>query len=337
VNRPPAAAFFVFGLEKETTAMRLATYLACFILLPAQITRADVKIPAAGEHQGAGEVRAVAQQLVDLLASRAAELSPLETAMANSNLGVIYQDLGDSIRAEHAYLRARAILEPENSRAEYRTLWARTLNNLASMYVETGQYGKAERLVATVEKSEALDQDDAARLRGTMAGLHRVRGRLREAEEGYLSLLAWWEKKGNHREGAIVMNNLGVLSFDRNDPRTAAARFREAVELWRRTGNGEHPASMIATANYGSSLLATGKAREAVELLGKAVSMARHWHGDAAPVTAQITTLWAHALEANGEKTHARKIRTELKNVRSFVPVNPGQHTVDILDLAEEK
>jgi tetratricopeptide (TPR) repeat protein len=319
-------------LNQERTAMRPAIYLAFVISLPAQ--RPEVNIPAAGETHDAGELPAIERKLIQLLADPTAHLDTYQTAMANSNLGVIYQDLGDAVRAERAYLKARDILEPGIDNAGHRVLWARTLINLASMYIETGQYGKAERLVKVLRKTDGLEPDDVARFRGTVASLHRVRGRLRESEDEYLSLLTYWEQKGSYRDAAVVMNNLGVLSFDRNDPRTAAKRFRQAVDLWRRTGTAEHPASMIAVANCGTALLATGEPREAVEMLGKAAALARRWHGEAAPVTTHITSMYARALDANGEKKQARRIRTELKNVKSLVPVNPGRHSVDILDLA---
>jgi tetratricopeptide (TPR) repeat protein len=292
-------------------------------------------IPARADARSATELRAVEVRLLQLAADPAAlHHDPFQMALVYSNLGVVYADLGEAIRAESSYLKARTLLEPENANPVYRQLWARTLNNLASMYLETGQYGKAERILALLRPVDLPEGDDKARIRGTEAGLHRVLGHIREAESAYLSLLEYWQRKQNHGEAAVVMNNLGAVALDRGDPRTGAARFREAMELWNRSGVGDHPTSLVAATNYGSALFLIGKKREARDRLHDAMLRAVHWHGPAAPITAQITAMYAAALEANGDKKEARRILAEAKSTASaLAPADPAAHTIDVLDL----
>src|SRR3712207_4159706 len=91
--------------------MRFAMYVASVALLSAQATQPNVSIPAP-ELQTADELRKLEKQLMALLSDPGALADDnFQKALAWSNLGVICQDLGNSTRAEQAYLRARAILE----------------------------------------------------------------------------------------------------------------------------------------------------------------------------------------------------------------------------------
>jgi tetratricopeptide (TPR) repeat protein len=313
--------------------MRFAIYVLFAALIPAQTL---TETPAPADLHKVDDLRSLERQLLELLADAdALKNDPLRNAMANSNLGVIYQDLGEHRKSERYYIRARALLESQQSSPEQQTLWARTVSNLASLYVEMGQTGKAERLLDALRKANLPEGDDTARMRGTVAGLYLVRGRARQAEELYLSLLKYWEQKPNYRDAAVVLNNLGVLAFQRNDPRTAVGRFRQAVEYWRRAASEDHPSSITARANYGSALLATGDRTQALEVLKTALTQAKAWHGDTAAITGQITALYAEALEASGEKKEARRKREEAKSIVSALAASdPAAHTVDILDLA---
>jgi tetratricopeptide (TPR) repeat protein len=305
--------------------MRAAIILAFTALLSAQSPK---MVPGRADARSAAELLAVEKQLLGLVENpAAAQQDPFRTALVHGNLGGIYSDLGDAQRAERSYLKARSVLEGANRTPEIRTLWARTLNNLASMYLETGQYGKAERVIDLLRTAEVTDEEDRVRIKGTEAGLHRVLGRSREAEEAYLALLRYWEAKNNFREAAIIMNNLGAVSMDRHDPRTAASRFRQSIDLWRRaSGGADLPPSLVAVANYGAALLVTGNKKQARDLLREAMYRAIEWHGNGAPATVQITAMYAAALEATGEKKEARRILAEVKGTSAAFA--PTDHTV---------
>jgi hypothetical protein len=78
--------------------------------------------------------------------------------------------------------------------------------------------------------------------------------------------------------------------------------------------------------------MSIGERKSALQVLGTAAAHARQWHGAAAPITAQIALLYAAALEASGDRKHARTLRQEAGAITSSSP-KPAAHTVDILDL----
>jgi tetratricopeptide (TPR) repeat protein len=273
------------------------------VFVPLLSAQSTSDIPGRADARNAAELHAVENQLLRLAANPGEmQNDPFRMALVHGNLGVVYSDLGDVLRAESSYLKARTLLESAGNTPPTRSLWARTLNNLASMYIETGQYGKAERLVAILRTADPPEEDDRARIRGTEAGLRRVLGRTREAEAAYFDLLRYWEGKKNYHEAAIVMNNLGAVAMDLRDTRAAAQRFRQSLDFWRRALGNEHPASLVAVANYGAALLLTGQKAKARDLLREAVSRATEWHGSGAPITGQVTAMYAAAVEETGDK-----------------------------------
>lgn len=313
--------------------MRFLICLISVMLLSGQNKPLTTSVPDAQRTYNAGDVRGAERQLLDILANaKKMGYGPFEVALVHSNLGVMYQDVGRARDAERCYLKASALLDADMT-GDARTLWVRTVTNLASLYTENGQIGKAQRLLDRITKAESLSADDAARIQGTVASVDMVRGRKREAEEKFLTLFAYWERTGNPRAAAIIMNNLGVLAIERKDYQTAVERTRRAVELWQQALGPDHPAAVIATANYGSALLVSGRRAEAVDLLRRALEVVRQYPGDATPVMAQMSRLYAAALDANGERKLAKQVRAEAERLGAALSAtDPARHTVDVLD-----
>lgn len=114
-----------------------------------------------------------------LTAALALDPPPTARAAILQNLGLIYHELGKYQQAETCFRQALDAWKRAPAPDELKTF--RTLNNLATHYIETGQYGKAERL-------------------GLEAYVPRIRGRGDSARD-----LAW------------LFGNLGVLSQSRGD------------------------------------------------------------------------------------------------------------------------
>ena len=82
--------------------------------------------------------------------------SPLMAATLN-NLGLVYEALGDALKAERSFMRSVAILKSRSDVTERDR--ARPLNNLAILYLELGVEHKLKdlRLEELAEKLETLE------------------------------------------------------------------------------------------------------------------------------------------------------------------------------------
>ena len=106
------------------------------------------------------------------------------------------------------------------------------MGNLAVLYIETGQFGKAERLDLRSLTSRAsewkLDDADVAWLLATLGMLEYRRARYAEAERHQEAALAIWERlapKG--RKTAQILNNLGLVQ-------TKTGRHADALSSYER-------------------------------------------------------------------------------------------------------
>lgn len=316
--------------------MRVAIFIVFAILCRGQ---AEEVIERAQALANSGNLREAEQELIGLLSRpEAAAYDVVVTATAYADLATVYHDMGRVMQAEHAYEKARSLLGEHSTDAMRRILWFRITSNLASMYMESGQTGKAERLVEVLLKRDVPEGEDAGRFKGTQASLLMVRGRHKDAEKLFLSLLEHWRQHGNAKEMAVVLNNLGVLAIRRGDPRTAAVKLGQSLEMWNKAVGANHPAVLSASANYGYALLLAGRKEQAAALIEKSLAVARTVHGEGTPITAHLATLWAEALRATGRGKEASRAKAEAERMSSALSASdPSRHTVDVLDLVRQR
>lgn len=263
-----------------------------------------------------------ARRLLDNLI-RDVKSKPHWLPRAYADLGVVCHDQGLWKDAVHWHLKARKIVAPNSS------LHMQILNNLTSVYLESGQYGKAERLMDEMKKGQWPEGELGARMKGSIASLNMARGNNSVAEEVFLELVVYWEKAGKNREVAVILNNLGVLALDRKDVETSLAHLRRAMELWKQELGRDHVMYVQTMANYGGALLTAGQTAEAEEVLAKALAITEKFHGPDSRLTLQISAIYAEALKANGHKKEAKVVRQRVEQAgSSLVP-----QTVDVLDL----
>lgn len=319
--------------------MRIAALILFTTLSVGQTLTPEDTILKAQELYTAGMLAEAAQELTTLMRSpEAANYTDVQAATAYSNLATVYQDMGRIMDAERAYQRARDLLAERVNDPVCLVLWFRTSNNLASMYMETEQIGKAQRLVDTLVKTELPYGEDVVRFRGSQASLLMVRGRDRDAEKLFNELLEYWQQTKNAKESAVLLNNLGVLAIRRSDWSTAAQRMSQSLDLMEQAVGKEHPAVLTTRANYGYVLLMAGRKQEAAVVLESAFATARRLQGDSTPVKAQLALLYSQALEATGRREEAKSLKAEARRMSSaLTATDPTRHTVDILDLSRKR
>jgi tetratricopeptide (TPR) repeat protein len=313
--------------------MRTAVYIVFAVLAAGQDRTPQQSILRAQELFNRGEMRAGEQELLKVI-SGIGSLAPELLSTAWSNLGIIYQDMSRTADAERAYEKAQTLLT-DSKAPEVRVLSMRNINNLASLYLESGQLGKAERMIQLLKSLDVPDAEDAARIEGTVASYDMARGRDRQAEERFIRLLDFWHKKGRAREQAVILNNLGVLALNRSDAGSAASRLRRSLELWNEALGEGHPMSLTARSNYGCALLRLGRGDEASRVLESALHSSQGSFGESSPITAHISAAYSLALGATGRKKEAKRMKADADRISStLAKTDPARHTVDVRDLA---
>ena len=303
--------------------MRFAIALTCITALAGQTPSAEEQLAKTQQLYIAGDLVKAEKILLSLVPLA----TPTSTwaATAFSNLGVLCHEMGRITEAEHWHMKAKSHAAVDGP------MYAQVLNSLASLYLETGRPGEAERIIGELEK-RPLEGHLKARLNSNLGALYMVRGRRRDAEKVFLTVLDWWEKNGFVRDAAVVLNNLGLLAMERKDLPTALTRLQRSHDLWLQHAGAYHYSFLRTVANYGAVLLASGRIPEAERMLARARTLAEESHGAEHEITAGISIVYADALAATGRKQEAKRIRTDAMRVGSAL-----RQTVDVLDFAAER
>jgi tetratricopeptide (TPR) repeat protein len=146
--------------------------------------RVSEKLLSAVSKQQVGEYNAARDILLEALSKTPDSASLLDA------LGSVQQDLGEYLEAERSYLRALSASEvTQRDRERIAVLY-----NLATLYLDTGQYSKGERIREQLEnlRPGALDHQpaEAGALLNLMACLEHARKRDDKAERYYSRSLA---------------------------------------------------------------------------------------------------------------------------------------------------
>src|SRR5690349_83469 len=112
----------------------LLLFIFCSVATPAETP--DEQIARAQNHHRRGEMTQAQEILLHLVKN--IDGAPPWLARAYTDLGVICHEQGRTKEAEGWHLKARPLVEPKS------ILHFQVLNNLASVYFETGQSGKGE-------------------------------------------------------------------------------------------------------------------------------------------------------------------------------------------------
>ena len=234
-----------------------------------------------------------ARELLDREAKRVSEqMTERESEVQASlmhTLGRVYMELGLPERGapllEKALELRRAKLDPEHPAI------GDSLNRLAILWAETGEYERAEELFREgLDRRRKLfgpgDHDAIASSLNNLALVLHEQGEYRDALPLYREALEMSQRLvgRRHPDTALEMDNLGFALYDLGAYEEAEALFREAIEV-RREFSG-HRRSELAESlwHLGQSLSAQGEfeaaephLQEAMQLLG-ALSESEHIH-----------------------------------------------------------
>ncbi len=253
---------------------------------------------------------------------------------ALSNLAVFYQNLGRFEEAEGTLLRALRILEnvsatsDPNSRnsADSINQLGFVLNNLASLYQETGDYITAEKyFLRSLELRERiLGKDHAltALTQSNLAMLYHVKGDFERAEVMLLRSLEIVRKAHNNPENVdvvTIMSNLADVYRAKGDQARAEQMLGQVLEIRERIYLGEHPDIAKSLSNLAVVYEEKGDHERASQLMQRALSMYERLLGPEHPDVAHMMNNFGMLYKAQGAYPLAEKSLTRSLEIRRKV------------------
>ena len=203
--------------------------------------------------------------------------------------------------------------------------YAYSLNNLAELYIRTGNYPAAEPLyVAAISVfKEVLGEKhpDYAYSLNNLAELYRAIGNYPAAEPLYKeSMNICKEVVGDKQPNyAAAINNLALLYYEMNNYQAAEPLFIEAKNIWKEV-LGEKSSDYASSLNNLAGLYKTmGKYSEAESLFLKAINIDKEVLGEKHPDYAQSVNNLACLYIEEGKYSSAESLCIESKNVRKEV------------------
>ena len=301
--------------------------------LSADAAQADpivMQLLSAREKQRNGEYSAAQAILVNALSA-----SPDSAALLDA-LGSVQQDMGGYLDAERTYVHALNASSQARDNRERLNI----LNNLATLYIDTGQYSSGEKIRAELEKldPEILQGQSIAfaRLLNTMGSLDHERDRDDEAVRYYIrSLQLFHEAQGPvSLDAAAVENNLGYIKFEAGQYDSASDLYRQAVREIESALGSQHPSLVRPLINLAMCLDLSGDPKQAELQARRAVALSVKIFGEEHPVTARAMLEQANALRRLRCKAQARDLEKRAKAVlRSTSAANLTGYTVSLREM----
>jgi CHAT domain-containing protein/Tfp pilus assembly protein PilF len=155
-----------------------------------------------------------------------------------------------------------------------------SLNNLASLYADVGNYSYVEplfqRSLTIVEQTLGSDHPDVATALNNLALLYVDMGNYSDAEPLYQRSLAIREQAfgSDHPEIAIALNNLAELYREMGNYSEAEPLFQRSLAIVEQAYSSDHPEIARALNNLASLYHSMGNYSEAEPLYQRAVTIA---------------------------------------------------------------
>ena len=268
-------------------------------------------------------------------------VSAARAAAFFNDLGAAYHFQDKYLKAEWAYRRAVALCRTACGSEPILTM--RFTANLANLYLETGQYPKAERLqlgslAARIEASGQGDPD-VIRLTSTLGTLAMHRGRYAEAERTLQDALARWEEvRSGGLESLYVLNNLGILyqSVGRNDD--ALSYCERAMEVAEKVLRPGDPLRIKVWLNVGSLRLIENGPADAQPYFQTALEISEKALGQDHPLVGWILGAYAVDLRRMHRKTEAKAMERRAKTILQSTAGSPGEkYAIDSADIRRHR
>lgn len=208
-----------------------------------------------------------------------------DVALSLNGLGLIYAGKGDYARAEPLYERALGIYSKlsdtaqsqENRNAAAGNV-AATLNNLAELYKNRGEYSRAEPLYQSALticiKLRGEQNSSVANTLNNLADLYRMKGDYARAEPLFRRALAIYLKiNPEDPDVALAMSNLAAVYAAKGDSARAEPLYLRALAIREKVLGPRHRDVALTLNNLAELYSDNGNLARAALLLERALSI----------------------------------------------------------------
>lgn len=292
------------------------------------------KLERSGDLDGAERELTSALSAVGHTAGGDAPLAQVLDAM-----GSYYDDIGKFSEAEQCWTESLAlwsrILGPSHIALN------RVVNRLATLYLETHQLAKAERLNLE-EWAPRLEQEEPASvdLREFLESLGQfyfLQGDVPKAETAYSKALhLTLDADGSETVASVyVLNNLGLMHFEARHYDAAVGYLLRAVRVWDKFRASDGLTAAAPRHTLAEVYLAMGQYSEAGPLLTQALEIAERSCGPTSLRTAAILKSYARFLRAEHRNRDAKRIEERVETIRrTALRAGPSRAVLDIRELS---
>jgi tetratricopeptide (TPR) repeat protein len=286
---------------------------------------------AAYDKQSAGDY-AGAAAILEPVVNSALQLARDDeiSAMLFTEYASVRQDLEERGRAEEFYRRGLAIWARLGSNVPGRM---NALNNLATLYIERGQYSNAEQLLKDFEGMAAPPE-----ILNSLGTTALARGDFKQAEEFYMRSVALLRSAASTPTSELgsVLNNLALIHFETGRAASGAQLYEEALSAFESSLGPRHPKLIAPLLNMAISKRVGGDPQAAEPFARRAVELAETALGPAHRYTAEALLEHSRILRQLHRKSDAKALearaRSILENNARSDPTS--RYAVDIGQLA---
>ena len=224
--------------------------------------------------------------------------------------GLAYADQGEFTLSQHAYEESLHVLEslPDNVQ-DYATV----LYDFGGLYLSAGQFETADEM-----KTKALDLyekiDDHAGIVRASAALATIAFRQKRVTEGY-KFLKRAENESRAAKGldgddrATIASLQGWLAQSYGDYTVSTARYRQALDLWRKLHGEDHPYTGWGHLLLGEADAAAGELTDAQIEIKRSIAILDRTLGRQNPRYLSAEMAYARVLDMAGDQLEAAQIR----------------------------
>ena len=192
-------------------------------------------------------------------------------ALTLNNIGLVYDALGDKLKALEYYTQALPLSRAVGDRSRV----ASTLNNIGAVYSDLGENPKAlEYYTQALPLSRAVgDRSGEATALNNIGAVYDALGDKPKALEYYTQALPLIRAVGNRSGEATALNNIGLVYFALGDKPKALEYYTQALPLRRAVGDRAGEARTLN--NIGLVYDDLGKKPKALEYYTQALPLHR--------------------------------------------------------------
>gem|GEM_PF-6997095 len=264
----------------------------------------------------------------------------LRAGVVLQNLGRLHDRRGELRAAEKAYLRALAAFQHSNAPDD--RLLVRTYASLSTVYIQAGQYSKADTLIRNVLANHPAGAvSDKASLMGSLGV---VLGHKQQSGEAENLLRQTADMCANapdlemQEAGAVASANLASLQMRGGRTAEALASYRQALTIMEALPNPS-PATFVATlADYAKAARNKGDRETAENMYLKSIAIAEARLGPKHVTLGRLLEGYAEVVRDAGRKSEARKLANAGRRIQNeWNRENMTGHTVDVNTLLQRR